>query len=451
MNISNLFITTVVLLTLIVLTVLLFMLEKSIISKNIGFSNDKFVQYINKKIKKKSSFSLLSFYLFNENNEYRKEIIIDKMIKDIMNAEYKNHWIRAFRISNNEIILIDKNQEKLREVAQDLKNIIEDYLANLNYANRCNCALVYLEDSNIVDSYMELHELFNNGKSKATKSLLNVDIVNVDSNMIERIKEEEKMVATIDYALNNDKVILNYQPVYSVKENRIVSCEVLVRLENEEGEILLPNQFISIAEQHDRIYLIGKKTLEVACKFFNKVNKNGKLLKDISINCSSHEIEDFRTINNIVDAIKDNELNPTNLCIEITNANDYRNEEDYFYNIKKLKELGVSISVTGYGNEKSNLNYIIGYPINLLRFDRNYVWDSLNGRYNKVIFDNVIKIANAFDIKTVGVGVENSRQYKTLINSGVDYIQGKYISPPLNDNDFIILMNLKRINKNDEH
>lgn len=433
-----------IILVLVALSILLSNLERHIFKKNAGFNNDKFIKYISKNIQRKEKISLLKLSVRNDENEYRKEVIIDNMIRDILFLKKKQYGAKIFRISNNEIIICSKDKEAMKEIAIDLKKTIEEYLINLNYANRSNCSLVYLEDTNIVSSYIELNELLNKCRLLATKSLLNVDIVNVDENMMFRIKQEEKMVETIDYALNNDKILLDYQAVYSTKEDRIVSCEALVRLQNENGETLLPNDFIGVAEKYDRIYLIGKKTLDIACKFFNEVNKEKQLLKDISINFSPHEIEDYRTINNIIDAVKENKLNPTNLCIEIANANDYRNEEDYFYNIQKLVSFGVEISITGYGDNNSNLNYIIGYPINLLRFDRKYMWDSLKNKNNKAVFDAAIKIANDYGIKTVAVGVENKEQYETLVSSGVDYLQGMYISSPLKDKNFIKLINSKK-------
>lgn len=415
--------------------------EKNYNAKSISFSNDKFVQYINSKIRNKSNISLLSLYVFNDDNEYRKEIIINKMIDEIYYLKRNEYKVKFFRISNNEMILCSKDRDLLKEISLDLKRTIEIMQSNYNFANRSNCVLVYLENLNNISSYIELNGLLNSSKLLSSKSLLDVDIINVDSDMITKLKEENKMVKTIDYALDNDKVTLHYQPVYSVKEDKIVSCEVLVRIKDENGKTIMPNSFIGVAEKYDRIASIGKKTLDVACKFFNEVNKDKKVLDDISINFSSHEIEDYRTINNIIDAIKENELNPKNLCIEIASANDYKNEEDYLYNINKLSSFGVSISLTGYGNNKSNLNYIIGYPIDTVRFDRQYVWDSLKNPNNKAIFDSVIQIAKDYYIKTVAVGVEDEEQYKRLIESDVDYLQGIYFSPPLPKNSFIELVN----------
>ncbi len=401
------------------------------------FQYDSLITYLKLKFLDSKKTSLLYVHVFNDDNEYRKDVVISQMINESITLFKKTNGIRIYKIKNNELVICGKSADVINKSTERLKKFIDDYELNLNFANRTDSVIIYVEDIHLADSPVDLMNLLDNSKSQTNKNPLNVNVVRIDNELVQKIKDEMQMLKEIDNALENDGIKFNYQPVYSVKEHKFVSAEVLTRLKSMSGDIILPNAFIPVAEKYGRIVKLGEVILNQSCNFYKELIEQGIELEDISINFSSYQLEDPAIINSVIDAISTNKLNPSSLCIEITNAYSVRRKEDYLNNINRLVSFGVNLSLTGFGSNESNLDYIVGMPANLIRLDRNFVWRCVEDEKASLILDSIIEMVHDYNMKIVAVGVEDKNQFDILASKNVDYLQGIYISKPISKDDFI--------------
>lgn len=407
------------------------------------FQYDSLITYLKLRYAAKSELSMVYVYTFNDNNEYRKDVVINEMLNGASKIAREKTRSRVFKIRRNELVVCSDDLKTTFDLTNELKKYIDSYQLELNFASRSDSAIVYVENIHLAESPVDLMNLLANSRLQVNKNPLNTDIIRIDNDLVEKIKDETNMLKEIDYALENNGVVLTYQPVYSVKKDKIVSAEVLTRLRSKAGEIILPNKFIPVAEKYGRIEALGEEILNESCLFYKELKEMNLALDDISVNFSSYQLERPAIINSVIDAISNNNIYPSSLCIEITSAHSVRRKEDYLKSINRLVSFGVNLSLTGYGSDESNLDYITGAPANLIRFDRQYVWNALTDERAKKILDSTIDMIHSFRMEVVAVGVETQEQFDALKDSSVDYLQGILISKPLGKEDLINFLKAK--------
>lgn len=407
------------------------------------FQYDALMTFLKLRYLSNKQLSMLYIYIFNDNNEYRKELIINDMMNESINLFRRKSSFKIFKTKSNELVLCSADTGQIDDAMAKLKEYYDKFQLEQNFANRVSASIVYVEDLHYADSPIDLMNLLYSTKNQSSKDPLNTEIIRIDASLAKQIKAEMQMVREIDDAIENDRVELNYQPVFDVKKNYIVSVEVLTRLKSSEGKTILPNEFIPIAEKYNRIVQLGEKILKKSCDFFKEMSEKGIVLDDISINFSSYQIENKEIINSIIDAVGENDINPGSLCIEITNAHSVRKKKEYLQSINKLASFGVKISLTGFGSDESNLDYIINTPADLIRLDRFFVWQTIADEKSKILLNSIVNMVHSFNMKLVAVGVETKEQYEELLNMDIDYLQGIYISRPLSKNEFESFANAK--------
>ena len=406
-----------------------------------SFQYDAFMAYLKTKYLKRKPLSLVYVYIFNEKNEFNKELTSTDEINLAINELKKVKHIDTFKTQTNELVVCFKDSSIIDDVSSYLKQLFDEYEASINYANRVNASIVAVEDIHIVSSFIDLLNLLKSSRNNNSYNPLDVSVVKIDNTYVEKLNTEIEVLKELDYAIENDGVVLNYQPVYSVHDNSIKSVEILTRIKSSNGQIIMPGQFLPVAEKYGRIVQLGEKILIKSCEFYNEMISKGILLDDISVNFSSYQLEDSAIINSIIDAISNNKMSPASLCIEVTSVKAIRRRKDFMKNINKLYSFGVPISFTGYGSNDSGLEYLTEMTTDLVRLDRNFIWKALSDEKTSIILDNVIDLAHKFKIKIVAVGVEDEVQYNKVIEKGVDFIQGMYIGKPMDKDSFVTFIN----------
>lgn len=400
------------------------------------FQYDALLSFLKDKFLNKKPLSLLYVYIFNDKNEILKEYSSNDEISSVVKF-LKKKRLNPVRIQSNELIVCSANKNKIDSISNDLKVILDQYQSKINYANRVSGAIVYVEDIHIVDNVEDLFSLLISSRNKSNHNPLDTSIIKLDNTYVEKLRDELATLKEIDYAIANDGVVLNYQPVYSIALNKITAVEVLTRIKTSNNEILLPGKFIPVSEKYGRIVALGEEILKKACIFLNEMNNNGIKLDEISVNFSSYQLEDSAIINSIIDAVSTNKISPKSLCIEITNVEGVKRRKDFIKNINKLSSFGVSLSLSGYGKDNSGLEYLTEIPADAVRLDRKFVWKTIDDQKAGILLDNVIELARLFKTNIIAVGIENDKQFATMKEKKIDFIQGAYIGMPMDKDDFI--------------
>ena len=408
-----------------------------------SFQYDALLTFLKDKFLHRRSLSLIYIYAFNDLNEYSKEFSSNNEINDAITFLKKTKGLNAVKIESNELIVCSSRKKKVADATQALKTFFDEYQANLNYADRVSTAIVHVEDIHIVHSVVELFNLLISSRNKVVKNVLNASVVSIDNTYVEKLENELATLKEIEYAIENDGVILNYQPIYSISRKKVVSVEVLSRIRSSQGSIIPPGQYLPVAEKYGKIVVLGEVILKKACEFFNNMNKKGIYLDEICVNFSSYQLEDSEIINSIIDAVSNNRLSPKSLCIEITNVEGIKRKKDFIKNVEKLSSFGITISINGYGKDNSGLEYLTELPADIIRLDRNFVWRTIGDDKLGVLLKNVVELTNRLKTKIVAVGIENEDQFTKASEKGVDYIQGAFIGMPMDEESIVKVINTR--------
>jgi EAL domain-containing protein (putative c-di-GMP-specific phosphodiesterase class I) len=234
-------------------------------------------------------------------------------------------------------------------------------------------------------------------------------------------------------AIDNDLLVLYFQPQYDLTTDRAVAAEALVRWPRDDGRVLTPGAFIPLAEQTGLITELTDLVLEKACGAIRDWLIRGYAVK-LSVNLSGKDFEvPGRLIQRVTGLTRKYEIPPRLLELEITESMLMTDPERSRAELLELKNAGFSLSIDDFGSGYSSLYYLKNLPVDVLKIDRAFVKDlddPLNRRDIPVI-TGIIALARSLGLHTVAEGVETHHQRAVIQSLGCEMIQGYLISKPL--------------------
>ncbi len=346
---------------------------------------------------------------------------------------------KIFRMDEYEFALLFANQENLDRARHILaKRFSEPWLEyNESYAP-INIKPYYLivPAGNVAGSvnevigmmkYFRAHYM-NNSESRVL--VLNEDVIC-------RKKAREDMLHTITEALENDRVEVFFQPIYSTQLKKFVSAEALVRIRKEDGGIIPPGMFIPIAEETGMISWIGKRVFEKTCEFIKQTDIGRYGIEYIEVNLSVVQCEDEALADLYIDVMERYKISPSLINLEITESASIIMRKTLLNNMRKLIDYGVSFSLDDFGNGESNLNYIVDMPVHIVKFDKDMTQAYFVSEKAKYVLQAATDMIQGLHLLVVSEGVETADQLRAMERLGIDYIQGYYFSRPLEASQFI--------------
>jgi diguanylate cyclase (GGDEF)-like protein/PAS domain S-box-containing protein len=254
----------------------------------------------------------------------------------------------------------------------------------------------------------------------------------------------------IRQAIEHKELVLHYQPIFDLKKCRITGFEALVRWQHPKRGLIAPNEFIPFAEETGLIIPLGEWILAEACQQLKTWHKTQPLLKEatVSVNLSSKQFSQPNLSNQVENILKDSDLDPKYLRLEITESNLMENAENGIAALKQLRSLGVQIDVDDFGTGYSSLVYLHQLPLNAIKIDRSFISGAVGPTDGMRIVQTIIRLAQDLRMETVAEGVENQEQIDQLQKLGCDYIQGFMLAKGLPEDmvDQFIAKDMKRIN-----
>lgn len=256
-----------------------------------------------------------------------------------------------------------------------------------------------------------------------------------EKDMNEKSFEKMQMQNKLRNAIENDELVLYYQPKVDLKNNEIIEYEALIRWISPDYGFVPPDRFISIAEESGLISKLGAWVFERACEFSKKINNNSKDNIIVSVNVSVVELMNVNYISTIKKILEKIEVNPKSIGIEITETALMESFETNEAILNELIELGIQVSLDDFGTGYSSLNYLKKIPTNILKIDKSFVDDIKNDEIDETIIKAIIEIAHKLNLEVVAEGVETEEQKDKLKEYKCDQIQGYLISKPLPEDD----------------
>lgn len=232
-------------------------------------------------------------------------------------------------------------------------------------------------------------------------------------------------------AISNKEFELFYQPIINLNTNKVVAVEALIRWFDPENGVVSPAEFIPLAEETGLIVPIGEWVIREACRQNKNWQAKGYPPFIMSINLSVRQFLADNLMHVIQSALKENELEPMFLNVEITESMAIQNLEQNNEKIHNLIESGLSLSLDDFGTGYSSLSYLKHIPVDYLKIDRSFIKDIQHNVQDIEIVRAIIGIAHSLNLTVIAEGVETAEQVEILKSLKCDETQGYYFSKPL--------------------
>jgi EAL domain-containing protein (putative c-di-GMP-specific phosphodiesterase class I) len=252
--------------------------------------------------------------------------------------------------------------------------------------------------------------------------------------------------AELRQALANNEFILHYQPQVDTDTEKLMGVEALIRWQHPTQGLLLPMDFIYIAEETGLIVPIGEWVIKTACQQNKEWQSKGLPPIQIAINVATAQLKQTNFATTVKSILEETDLDSQYLEIELTENVIILNNSTITNNIQALKELGVKITLDDFGTGNNSLNYFKTIPIDTLKIDKSFVQNINRERNDLIIVNSIIAMANSMNLEIIAEGSETSEQINYLKKEDCHIIQGFYFSKPLPSEKIeSILKNNKRL------
>ncbi len=241
----------------------------------------------------------------------------------------------------------------------------------------------------------------------------------------------------IKHAVQNKEFVLYYQPQVDLSSREIVGAEALIRWMHPQKGMILPDDFLHLAEESGLIIEINKWVVQTACQQNEKWRKAFPAPVKIAVNLSGYRFANQNIVEIISDALSDADMDVANLEVEITENTLMQNDKKTIGVLKQMKELKLRIALDDFGTGYSSLSYLTSFPVDIIKIDRSFVMGSMMSENNRIIIKAIVAMGHSLGMTVVAEGIESEEQFELLKGYGVDEAQGFYFSPPVAEDTFL--------------
>jgi diguanylate cyclase (GGDEF)-like protein len=243
--------------------------------------------------------------------------------------------------------------------------------------------------------------------------------------------ERLSMETYLRHALENNELVLHYQPQYSLVTGQMVAVEALIRWLHPEHGLIYPDQFISIAEETGLIVPIGEWVIETACAQLLKWQNSGCVPLRMAVNLSARQFWKPGLAKIVQDILIKTGVEPGRLDLELTESIIMRDTKITAETLNDFHNMGIELSIDDFGTGYSSLSYLKRFPIDRLKIDRSFVLDIDTVKNGDDMVNSIIALGHCMGLKVLAEGVETEDQLNYLREHGCDEVQGYFYSQPV--------------------
>lgn len=380
-----------------------------------------------------------------------------KLINDSMGHEVGDHLLlimsqrlsacvrevdTVVRLGGDEFVILISNIDNLNNITVTMKRILSSVakpcvINGLDYLVTCSIGIsIYPDDGGDPSMLLKNADTAMYKAKKAGRNNYQVYTQELNEALAERVKLEFRL----RQAIENNELLLYYQPKVDFSTGLICGAEALLRWQPPGEEMIGPIKFIQIAEETGLIDKIGEWVLIQACKQAKAIKEKIGAPLPIAVNVSPRQFKQPHLAQTIKNILKATQLDPECLELEITESTLIDDAAKFIDTLHSLKTIGVKIAIDDFGTGYSNLAYLKDFPVDRLKIDKVFVNCLENDPANLAILKAIIVLGHSLDKKVVAEGVETENQYDFLASIGCDELQGYYFSHPLPESEFEALI-----------
>lgn len=259
---------------------------------------------------------------------------------------------------------------------------------------------------------------------------LSTEITDEEFSIIDRSLQVKKR---LNYVVRRDMAELFLQPIINAQTGRLVGAEALIRIRDEDGNLIYPSEFIPVAEKNGAIISLGTQIYERACRFLSQ-HQETLGLTWLNVNLSPIQCMDETLPDRFCEIAKKYQVPTSLITLEITEEADIDFHKLSVF-MRQMMERGFTFSLDDYGSGYSNISRVKNLPFRNIKLDKEIVWDHL--RYQTPLLPQVIHSFQQMGYSITAEGVENEEMADVLSLYGIDYFQGFYYSRPIPVDEFV--------------
>ncbi len=244
-----------------------------------------------------------------------------------------------------------------------------------------------------------------------------------------------KLMTELKRAISHNTLSLHYQPLVDTLNGNYIGAEALIRWPHEEHGLLMPDEFVRIAEKTGVIQALSLWVVRASIQQLKEwIKTNPDFL--LSINISALNLQDNKFIAGVHILLKDNLDLAKNMVLEITESQMMTDTQHALKNLWQLSELGFHIAIDDFGTGYSNLAYLKKLPASELKIDKAFILNLERDKENQILVQTAIHMAHNLGLKVVAEGVESAHTQTILGEMGCDICQGYHFSRPISAQHF---------------
>lgn len=384
--------------------------------------------------------------IFNEGDIRDNAFILEAGAVDIIRGHDTDHEINYATLRSGdlfgEMALMEPGLRSASAIAKEdcicyviSSDVLEDRLKGLDpvVTSLFSMLIERYRFSRIENDINQNDEIFGRvlggaGKAFKTQSTLN-DFATRKNDALKELALEQE----IRRALDKGHFKPYLQPIVSLMDSKIIGFETLIRWHHPERGIIMPDEFIPIAERMNLIQAIDRKMLEMACDIIPKMHefvKNG-VKPFISVNLSGVNFDDESMVTGIAEVMKNAKIDPKHIKLEITESAFIGNADKASKILDGLRALGVSIALDDFGVGYSSLGYLHKFAIDGIKIDRSFTSRARDNKKSMDIVQAIVGLAKTFSLEVIAEGIETQGDVDSLIKIGCKEGQGYLFDKPL--------------------
>lgn len=326
-----------------------------------------------------------------------------------------------------------RNNDEILETLEQYENVLKDritvdgcdffFSASIGWA-------VYPEDADTVDALLACTSTamaeVKRGDSGSHILRYTPEIANIEHTL-----EIERKIRA---ALENDTLFFELQPQFDMR-HQLSGFEALARMRDEDGNCIVPGEFIPVAEELGLIDQIDYVVFKKAAGFFGKLIRETNTKSVLSVNVSVRHLMRNGFLDELREVLKSTGMPPEQLEVEITESIMIDSVDKALDCINEIKKLGIKIAIDDFGTGYSSLSYLNDFPADMLKVDKSFIDRMNTNDSSKQYVAAIISIGHVMNFTVISEGVEQPDQLDTLRNIGCDYIQGFIWGRPMAPDD----------------
>lgn len=286
---------------------------------------------------------------------------------------------------------------------------------------------IYPDDTNVASELVDhsdraMYQAKNQGRN--TYSFYN-------HTLHEEAKKKHLLEVKLKAALNNDELLLYYQPVIKLTNDAVVSFEALLRWPDGQGGFYNTEEFIEIAEESQLILTLGDWVFKQACAQLGLWQQQGFNNRKIAINVSANQFNSADFTNTVIEYYNNCPALAKQLTFELTERKPLDIEKSIIVKLELLSQLGFKFSVDDFGIGHSSISYLRAFPMNTIKIDKSIIQNILTSEEDLALCTAIIAIGKSLGMTVIAEGVETIEIVQVLKSLYCDLVQGYYFAKPM--------------------